>query len=230
MATDPRRFAADPISGLAGVARDTQRDLNDVESTLLARLGALRFPRVVAATSEVLTPYTNQLVVNSTDLILYRYDGATWVASLPLGGTTSATRHEARYEQTTLQTIANVTDTKMKWNSAASTCDDVVASGVGNTDFALNRAGWWDITASMRFGGGAGGERYFTIVVAGDRKAAASGIATGGFAIVLSASTGLRVASGASVNVLAFHSNGANLNTDVGFGGQQSITFAWRHP
>lgn len=91
----------------------------------------------------------------------------------------------ARYEQHTLQPIPNVTDTKLKLDTAVTTDAAVTPSGTGNTDFTFGRAGRLLVTASARFAAGAGGEGYMTIVVAGDRKTAASTVASSGFAIAI---------------------------------------------
>jgi hypothetical protein len=225
-----RRF--DPIEK---VVRDDRRSAADTASTVLARLGALRFPRVVAATSEVTTPYTGQIIFNTTDNMLYRYDGSTWVAFLATGGGTAATAHEARYEQTTLQGISNATDSKLQLNTAVTTCSDVVASGTGNQDFALNRGGVWRCSAGVRFATGTTGERDLfmaTGTAVGTLANRFVGASTSGstLGITLSVSTDIRVASGTSVFAGVFQNNGGSLNTDVAFGHTIHAAFTWLRP
>lgn len=160
MALEPRRF-----DSIETVVRDTRSDLDDTKSTILSRLGALQFPRVVAATSEVTTPYAQQVIFNTTDNMLYRYTGSTWLAFAGGGGDTAATRHAARYESTNGQSIANVTDVKCQFPTAVKTTNDVTASGTSNTDFLINRSGWWLITTAQRYAANAGGgERNLSII------------------------------------------------------------------
>jgi len=160
MATDPRRFDAPET-----VIRDTRNDLEDFQSTILARLAGLKFPIPVTATTDILTPYTGQIVSNTTDNMLYRYTGSAWLAILGMGGDTAATRHAARYESTNAQSIANSTDVKCQFPTAVKTSNDVTASGTSNTDFLINRTGWWLLTAAQRYAGNAGGgERNLSLI------------------------------------------------------------------
>lgn len=230
MATDPRRFDM-----IERVVADLRRTVDDTTSTLLARLGTLRFPRVVAATSEVVTPYTNQLVVNSTDLLVHRYDGSAWIGALALGGTTAATRHEARYEATNGQSIANATDAKLQFPTAVTTSNDVTVSGVNNTDFLLNRGGWWLITASIRFLAATTGERHLGLVTGttvgtlANRFAVQStfpGTGPGSVAIA----TVKAFASGTSIFAATWQNNGSAVALETAFGSTNHISLTWLRP
>jgi hypothetical protein len=232
MAVDPRRF-----DDLTKVVADERRHLDDVEGTVMARVSSHThlYPQIVTSTASVTSPTTGQIVFNTTDNMLYRYDGATWVAFLATGGGTAATTHEARYEQTTLQAIANATDTKLQLNTSVTTCTDVVASGTGNTDFALNRAGVWRCSAGVRFATGTTGERDLfmgTGTTVGTLANRIVGTSTAGstLGITLSVSTDIRVISGTSVFAGVFQSNGGSLNTDVAFGHTIHAAFTWLRP
>jgi hypothetical protein len=233
MAVDPRRF-----DDLAKVVADERRHLNDVEGTVLSRLSSHthKTPLVVSSTASVTNPYTGQIIFNTTDNMLYRYDGSSWVAFLATGGGTSATTHEARYEQTTFQTIANATDTKLAFNNPVTTCSDVTASGTNNTDFLLNRGGWWRASASLRMVTGSTGERDLfmatgtTVGTLANRFVGASDGAVGGAAGTLSVSTDIRLAAATSVFAGTFQNNGGSLATEVGFGHTVHIALTWLRP
>ncbi len=236
MAVDPRRFNADPIAGLAGYARDTRRDLDDTAATLLARLGALRLTRVVLATSEVTTPYAGQLIVNATDNMLYEYNGSAWVGVLAMGGSSATQRHEARYESTTVQAIGNATDTKVRFPTAVTTCDDVTPSGTGNQDFLLNRAGLWRISASQRLAAtGADDTTLFlstgtNIATLTARFAMQIASIDGTSEPSMSVSTDIRVTASTSVFAGVFQNSGVSLNTHTGFGATNHIALTWLRP
>ncbi len=206
-----------------------------------AKLNTTSIP-VVSSPSDIsggVGPFKGQIVFCTADNMLYRYDATTagWTAFVATGGNTAATRHEARYEQKVAQSCANATDTKLKFETAATTCDDVTASGTGNTDFALNRTGVWLITASMRWVSGTTGERHLflsTGVVLStfeNRFAGSTSGNVGAVPISQSVSSLLRISvPGASVFVGCWQNNGGALNTDVAFGASNHISLTWLRP
>jgi hypothetical protein len=202
-------MAVDPrrLDELAKVVSDERRHLNDVEGTLLSRLSA----------------HTHAVY-------------AALVHTHPSTDITSATLHEARYEQTSAQSIANATDSKLAFNNPIYTCTDVTASGTNNTDFALGRAGLWRVSASMRLATGTTGERDLflatgtTVGTLANRIAGAADGAIGGGAGTLSVSTEIRVTAGTSVFAGTFQNNGGPLSTDVGFGHTIHIALTWLRP
>jgi hypothetical protein len=149
---------------------------------------------------------------------------------------TANTLHEARYEQTSAQSIPNLTDSKVWFNSAVTTSADVTASGTNNTDFLLNRSGLWRVSACIRYNTGSGGERHLfaaTGTVLGtlaNRFMGSSDAAVGVGAGNLSASTEIRVAASTSVFVGTFQSNGGTLAIDTGFGHMNHIALTWLRP
>jgi hypothetical protein len=195
---------------------------------------------VVSATSDItggIGPYSGQIIFNTTDNMLYRYDGTQWVAFLATGGATAATMHESRYQQTVAQSCGTGVDTKLNFNSATYSCNDVTASGASNTDFALNRGGVWLITVSMRWLGNAGGgERHLflsTGTVLGtlaNRFAGSTSGNVGTGPVSQSVASILRVGAGTSVFAGGFQNCGAALNTDVAFGGSNHISLTWLRP
>jgi hypothetical protein len=223
MATDPRRF-----DQIEKVVRDNRRNLDDVQSTVLARLAA----HTHAAYAALVHTHAESDV---TSLVTDLAGKAASVHTHEPVDITAATLHEARYEQTTLQAIANATDTKLKMNTGVTTCSDVVASGTGNTDFALNRDGLWRCSASVRFAAGTTGERHLfmgtgtTIGTLANRFIGATSFGST-LGIALAVSTDIRVTSGTSVFAGVFQTNGGSLNTDVGFGHSIHIALTWLRP
>lgn len=177
-------------------------------------------------------PYVGQIIFNTTDNMLYRYDGSSWVAFCATGGNTAATRHEIRYEQKTgqAQSIPNVTDTKVQFPTVVTTSNDVTVSGTGNTDYTVQRAGVWLITASIRFVAGSTGERHLFLSAATNRVAGDSSGNVGTAPISLSVATVMRLASGDNVYAGCYQSNGGALSTDVGFGSSNHISLTWLRP
>jgi hypothetical protein len=204
-----------------------------------AKLNTASIP-VVSSTADItggIGPFVDQVIFNTTDNMLYRYDGSAWVAFMATGGGTAATQHEARYQQTVAQSCATGADTKLNFNSATYTSSDVTASGVSNTDFLLNRGGVWLITVSMRWVTNAGGgERHLflsTGTVLGTLANRFAGSTSGNVAatpVSQSVASILRVGAGTSVFAGCFQNCGAALNTDIAFGGSNHISLTWLRP
>lgn len=149
-----------------------------------------------------------------------------------LAGTTTATRHEARYEATAVQSIPNAADTKFTYNLASVTTADVTASGTNNTDFLLNRVGLWLVVATNRYIAGTTGERYMCVsrgtTIGADRITHHSG-GPPTTASSLCCCTTVRIAAATSVHVMGYQSNGAALNTQVG-GSVSHVALTWLRP
>lgn len=97
---------------------------------------------VVSATSDILAPFTGQIVFNTTDNKLYRYTAGSWVKLTAF----------ARYERTgaTPQTQTTNTDMVMQFPTTVTSSPDVVATGTGNSVFTV-QPGLWIMTAAARF-------------------------------------------------------------------------------
>lgn len=192
---------------------------------------------VVSSPSDVTNPFTGQIVFSTADNMLHRWTGAAWLAFAATGGSTAATMHEARYHQAaSAQSYVTATDTKVKFEAAITTCDDVTASGTGNTDFLLNRAGVWRISAGLRFLGTAGaGERHLfiqtgTTFVPANRQVGDTKVNVGSAPVTLNCSTDIRVTAATSVLVGAFQNSGGSISADIGFGGTIHIALTWLRP
>jgi hypothetical protein len=191
---------------------------------------------VVTATTDIISPFGGQLIFNTTDNLVYRYDSGTssWVGVTATGGATTTQTHEARYEQKgSAQSISSSTDTKMKFETAWTTCDDIVASGTNNTDFLLTRAGEYVISFGVRYlGNSGGGERHIflqfgTTFVTANRLAQESNSNVGSAPVTLAAATVTRIAANTSVFVGLFQNAGTSTTLDVGFGAINHIGIVW---
>ncbi|MGH8573236.1 MAG: hypothetical protein ACREX8_11775, partial [Gammaproteobacteria bacterium] len=207
---------------------------------ILARLSAhTHIPagiEVVAATGDATNVYTGKIILNTTDLMLHRWTGSVWEAFLALGGTTSATRHEARYEQTTNQNLTNNTDTKLQFQTAITTSNDVTASLTGNQNFTLNRAGLWRIGACMSFVAAVGaGDRYLSIQTGSTinhvNRFTQNAIPDVGARLATCyCSADVRVAASTVICAIGWQNSGGTINTDTFFGKSNHIHLTWLRP
>lgn len=192
---------------------------------------------VVTSTADIIAPFLNQLIINSTDNMLYRYNGTAWIATAAMGGTTSAQLHEIRYEQKTAgQTVPTSTDTKMKFETVWNSCDDVTVSGTNNTDFLLTRAGLYVVSVGARYLGNAGGGERHIHVQFGTTFAAANRVVftangnVGSAPVSVTAATVERFAANTSVFAGLWHNAGSSITLDTAFGGINHIGAAWLRP
>jgi hypothetical protein len=124
----------------------------------------------VSTTSAIVAPYTNQLIYNTTDNIIYKYTGSAWIEAAALGPnvfstTSGATLHEASYTSTANQTITTGTDTPLAFATSDYTCNDVTrgtstAGSVANAKFTLGKAGLWLIEGGVRTAGTTSAKSY----------------------------------------------------------------------
>jgi hypothetical protein len=143
----------------------------------------------------------------------------------------------ARYEQRAAQSVANATDVKMNFPTAVHTNTDVVASGASNTDFALQRTGFWLVTASVRYLGNAGGGERHIFPQTGSAFAVANRIGqhaavnVGAAPCAVACSTLIKVTSAPLTIIVGLFQNcGVALNTDNGFGGTNHLSLTWLGP
>lgn len=184
--------------------------------------------------------FAGQTAFCLADNMLYRWDGAAWIAEMACGSNYTSydqtvTTHEARYIADAVQSIPNATDTKLQFPTARTACADVTASGTGNTDFLLNRAGLWYLSACTRFLGAAGGLERHVFLQTGTAFNTANRVAfhtdvnvsTGG--VFVHCSTEIRVAAGTSVFAAGFQNSGGAINTQV-VGDSLHMAMVWLRP
>lgn len=153
------------------------------------------------------------------DILTAVGDLETLTASLDLdrallrGGATAATRHEGSWKQANVQAFTTGTTSKIKFDGAADrTTNDVIVSGTGNTDFALQRTGPWLALPQLRAGGSGGLERSFFVqfngATRGQFNSGGSIGWTAAFPVYI-----LCTAAGQSVNVQFYQDSGGTINS-----------------
>lgn len=173
---------------------------------------------VVSGTGVVPLPTAPMVVFDSSDFLMKKYNGATWDV-IGRWGLDEA----VEYTSTSVQSLANITQTKVQFNNAVQTSTAVTAGGTSNDQFTLNRAGIWDITAGIRHAGAAGdNERALSITTTGDTgvatpfavSSAVQGSTTAPWSTTCN--TGPRFFSaGTQISVFTYQSTGGSINTVV---------------
>jgi hypothetical protein len=190
---------------------------------------------VVDALSDIVSPVMGMWALLKSNYIIHRYNGA-WVPAMPLGsGTTNATRHRARYVKNAPQSIpSSVTAyTAVSFQTVAEACEDVTASGTGNTTFTLNRDGEWDIAVQGSYTGNPGGGRrglFLLDSITAPTVKYASQVAfpeVDAAADVSCAVVGRWFAAGTVIRPATFH-EGSGAVSMVATQEGTAITFAWR--
>lgn len=102
-----------------------------------------------SALANITNPFTGQLAILSSDLMIYRWTGSAWLGEQH----TAVDGGFARYRRTTNQASGwvNGTWTRQAYNVSMNTSADVTPNGSFD-QFTLNRTGVWDIRASSRTG------------------------------------------------------------------------------
>lgn len=225
--------------GLLGVASTTERALigaadgmqiyrsdKDWVEIYEGGAGAWRVQTVpiTANLADITAPVTNQLVLLSTDGMVYRYTGSLWRGVMhTLDGA-----GQARYQAITTQSVPNTTDTKMNFPVATNTSADF--SIAGNNTITCNRAGWIRVSASMRFTTSAGSGEVFMFIGDGaastTRYAIDSKFSTNPVSMAISDE--FRVAAGATLSLYTWQSGGGARVTDVtDAGGSNHLAVSW---
>lgn len=202
----------------------------------IATLGGLEFydtARVVGSHSTggtiVPSPVNNMLFFNTTTGMLQRYDSATtsWVNILYYGAVASG--GFARYFTNTVQSIPDIVTTPLQFHTAVTTSGDVTASGAGNTQFTLNRAGVWSIHATAVFASGSGFREVAIRNQSGPTRYASQNMNASATSAALTVSTERVFTSGTVIEITAFQASGGALNT-LPVEGMHAVSFRWVRP
>jgi len=225
--------------GLLGVASTTERALigaadgmqiyrtdKDWVEIYEGGAGAWRVQTVpiTANLADITAPVTNQLVLLSTDGMVYRYTGSLWRGVMhTLDGA-----GQARYQALVTQSIPNTTDTKINFPTATYTSGDF--SIAGNNTITCNRAGLISVHTSLRMGAGGGSGECFMFIGDGSnsavRYALDSKFSTAPISITISDE--IRVTAGQTLSTWMWQSGGGARSTDVGdAGGSNHLAVAW---
>lgn len=226
-----------------------------VSGATVASTGALtsfggRVALTVSSLASITTPVAGDLALLTTDLMLYRYTGSAWLAVLHTGQGGGFATYNQIAAQTTLAVTA--TWTKAAFPNAAFTHADITATN--STDYVVNRAGTWLITARNRIAvtNVAGVRFLYGVFTTANAPTGASPIAVRTFIetdavnnstnvevstgpIRLGAGTSISVAlrkDGTAVGGVASAGGGSNSGSEVtgGFTDQNSLIFQWWGP
>lgn len=165
------------------------------------------------------------------DRVLMVPVGRTYVIVGVVRRNATVVRPDAEYNNVAVQSIPNVADTLIAFDTDTATCPLVTkATDTPGHKFTLGRAGVWAFTTSTRWVGGTVGERYTAITL--DGNPCASG--TGGPANS-PASTNIAVTrrcnAGQVIRVSVFHNDGGALNTAPNASlGWMRLNLAWLGP
>jgi hypothetical protein len=123
------------------------------EDLTAAKLNASSIP-VVSSTADITTPFTGQIVFNTTDTRLYRYTGSAWRKFS--GGPVWS------LERNTTQSIPNNAYTDVVWNGERTDTDGVHAAS--STDVVITQDGLYTISPSATFVNNATGVRAIQLL------------------------------------------------------------------
>jgi hypothetical protein len=189
---------------------------------------------VVDALADIVSPVMGMWALLKSDYVIYRYNGS-WTAGFNAGsGTTNATRHQARYVKTAPQGVPSTasTWTPVQFQTTDLACNDVTASGTGNSIFTLNRAGTWDVGVQGGwFGNPGGGRRGLYVLDAIPHTKIHAGQVTfpdPDAGVQLSASVEKHFAAASVIRIGALQDSGNSVSL-TSSDESTSVTFTWRH-
>lgn len=219
--------SVDGVLEASGVVADTAA----VSGVLSADTGAFdhltsfggRVIPIVSNLAAITEPAADMWVLLTTDRVVYRYSGVSWVAAFPAGpGTSSATRHDALYVKSVGQDVASTASAfaLVKFETAEVTSDDVTPTGVGNTSWTLNKGGLWEGVATLGYVGGPAAGRRGLLVVDNENTptkiyAAQISWPTNGGSAALNVTFKRRFNAGTIIKVVTLQDSGVNLPVDV---------------
>lgn len=167
---------------------------------------------IVSSTADISAPYTDQVIMNSTDKRLYRYTGSAW-SSMTSGPLCSVTNHAG-------QTIANnvPTYTTVAWDAELLDTDGMHDNVTNNDRLTIVKAGVYMVEAKADFVGNVTGQRALRITLNGNTVAGSTVVANN------AASQGtafpgpvhfLQLAVGDILRMQVWQNSGGNLNTSA---------------
>jgi len=176
---------------------------------------------VVSAVADIVTPFTGQIIFNTTDTRLWRYTGSAW--AIFTGGPAWA------LSRGTVQSIPNIAWTTLNWTE-----EDVDTGGMhppnGDT-VVINQAGLYAVTGKASFALNATGIRACRLTKNGTADANTvkgssfimTEISADGIAAVATPLLFIQCAVNDVLRVQCFQQSGAALNTSVSSLGDQTL-------
>lgn len=186
-----------------------------------AKLNTSSVP-VVSSTADITSPFTGQVVFNTTYNKLYRYTGSAWTEQF------SNDELSAVILKTATQSIPNTTDTIVTWSSAeqADAFEGGTAMWVsGNsTQIICRRAGIYAVGAKLAFANnGTGANRVLYVTKNSTSPTAAASLAYDaanpavqpGGGVALNAASEAKLAVNDILRCLVYQDSGGALNIDT---------------
>ena len=181
---------------------------------------------VVSATSDIVTPFTGQIIFNTTDTRLWRYTGSAW--AIFTGGPAWT------LSRGTVQSIPNITWTTLNWTE-----EDVDTGNMhpanGDT-VVINQAGLYAVTGKSSHAANAAGIRACRLTKNGTADANTvkgsafinTEVTADGIAAVSTPLLFVPCAVNDVIRVQTFQQSGGALNTSVSSLGDQTLfTGVW---
>lgn len=171
---------------------------------------------VVSALADITDPVVDQVAFLTTDKMLYRcVNGTTWTGVLH---TSISDSGGARYRVASGHpAIANSSITKVQFVTAEVATADVTRAA-GNTDFTINRTGWWHLGARVGWPGNtAGTSRWCWIALSSDQanRLLVASNSPASFTNFSGASDAIYMTSGTVLSVWVYQDSGGNLSFDL---------------
>lgn len=143
---------------------------------------------VVSATSDITTPYTGQLIFNTTDKLIYRYTGTGWTPYPQQGF--------GDWTKTSTQNLGTSSNDPVQFQQANTTAVGITKTDTGTTStgystFQVTQPGLWSFNFDARFGGTITGVAKYIMIgdtAAGFYAKTSNWSNTGSFAANLSVS------------------------------------------
>lgn len=203
-------------------------------ASTVASVGALtawggRACVTVPSLASVLTPAVDDLVLLSTDKMIYRWTGSAWQAVAH----TAADGH-ARYTTPASYPLPGSTTRKVYLASALTATADVsiTAGGISTGSyFTLNRGGIWSCVGGVAFGNGAG-SNFRSVFLADDVNTAVLQANSGRndtTLLTLNVALEKRFAAGQRIALWAYHETTADVDV-LDSGEETSLSLTWLRP
>ncbi len=131
----------------------------------------------------------------------------------------------ARFTKSGTQSISNNSQTKVSCSVATTAAGQIVANG-GNTEWTLNRDGWYMMSAGLSFASGSTGYRKIAIGTSTGTLLAQNETSASPDTVKMNCATAVQVVAGTAYSLYAQHTQGSALNVDADEDGTW-ISFTW---
>jgi hypothetical protein len=120
----------------------------------------------------------------------------------------------ARFTKSGTQSLTTGTTTKVSCSVATTAGGEIIANS-GNTEWTLNRDGWWLMSAGISFATGTTGFRRLAIGTAGGTMVAQQETSASPDSVKMNVATALQVVVGTAYSLYGHHTQGSSLNVDA---------------